>query len=280
MGLVTSEGISHASHQMLKAAENGDTETVINYITKTGVPLTVKNNYGVSAIIFAANNGHRDLVKALVEVGANIEDRSNNWKTPLNWAAHWGHYDCVEYLVGAGANISTFDSKGMTPLMSATYNGNARIVQFLLDKGANPLTKNVYNGTALTIARVKNNTMLISILEPYFPPETESSPYIIMYDHIVTGFEKVISVILNEGTRFYADMQPHLELLQGEVNKAWGRISAQRTASAEVEHEQTSPSSSTSETQSEVNEPVVAQCSGDTCIVEEESSISNQQDEL
>ena len=51
MGLVTSEGISHASHQMLKAAENGDTETVINYITKTGVPLTVKNNYGVRFVI-------------------------------------------------------------------------------------------------------------------------------------------------------------------------------------------------------------------------------------
>lgn len=45
--VVTSEGISHSSHLMLKAAEKGDTKTVIDYITKTGVPLNVKNNYGV-----------------------------------------------------------------------------------------------------------------------------------------------------------------------------------------------------------------------------------------
>ena len=44
---VLSEGISHSSHMMLKAAEKGDLETVINYVTKTGVPINVKNNYGV-----------------------------------------------------------------------------------------------------------------------------------------------------------------------------------------------------------------------------------------
>jgi amino acid permease len=44
---VISEGISHSSHMMLKAAENGDTNTVIDYIKRTGVPINVKNNYGV-----------------------------------------------------------------------------------------------------------------------------------------------------------------------------------------------------------------------------------------
>jgi hypothetical protein len=32
---------------MLVAAENGDTKTVIDYITVTGVPMNVKNNFGV-----------------------------------------------------------------------------------------------------------------------------------------------------------------------------------------------------------------------------------------
>lgn len=44
---VASEGISHSSHLMLAAAEKGDTKTVIDYITITGVPMNVKNNYGV-----------------------------------------------------------------------------------------------------------------------------------------------------------------------------------------------------------------------------------------
>lgn len=47
IGLAVSQGISHASHLMLKAAEQGDKKTVVDYITKTGVPLSVKNNFGV-----------------------------------------------------------------------------------------------------------------------------------------------------------------------------------------------------------------------------------------
>lgn len=46
-GRVVPEGISHSSHLMLVAAEKGETQKVIDYITKTGVPINVKNNYGV-----------------------------------------------------------------------------------------------------------------------------------------------------------------------------------------------------------------------------------------
>jgi hypothetical protein len=175
-----------------------------------------------SAIIFAANNGHLELLKALIEVGANKEDRSNNWRTPLNWAAHWGHYECVEYLVGAGANISTFDSKGMTPLMSATLNGNARVVQFLLDHGANPLSKNVYNGTALTMAQVQNNTVLISLLEPYYPEETsDSSPYVIMYNIVVTEIGELADLFYRETLRLCAEAEVVARHVHAEVIRRW-----------------------------------------------------------
>jgi hypothetical protein len=41
------EGISHASHNMLIAAERGETQRVIDYLTINGVPLNTKNNFGV-----------------------------------------------------------------------------------------------------------------------------------------------------------------------------------------------------------------------------------------
>jgi hypothetical protein len=178
-----------------------------------------------SAIIFAANNGHVQLLRALVEVGANIEDRSNNWRTPLNWASHWGHYDCVEYLVNVGANVSTFDSKGMTPLMAATLNGNPRIVQLLLDHGADPLAKNVYNGTALSIARVQNNTVLISLLEPYYPAEEEEpSPYAIMYDIILVELGKLFDILQRESIRLYGEAVVGAKYLAAEVHRRWEEL--------------------------------------------------------
>lgn len=249
MVCVAPEGISHSSHLMLLAAEKGETQKVIDYITKTGVPINVKNNYGVrlvgsslfcfyilvssslfsvafldSAIIFAANNGHAELLEALVDVGANFEDRSNNWKTPLNWAAHWGHFNCVEYLVGIGANISSYDIKGITPLMAATLNGNAKVVQFLLDNGADPLAKNVFNGTALSIAKVQNNTELISILEPYYPEEPESSPYIIMYNIVKVELAKFSEVLVKETVRLSRDAVIYAEILREELSLQWTKL--------------------------------------------------------
>ena len=40
-------GMSQASYMMLKAAEDGDTEKVINYITVKHVDKRTRNNFGV-----------------------------------------------------------------------------------------------------------------------------------------------------------------------------------------------------------------------------------------
>eukprot|EP00601_Ochromonadales_sp_CCMP2298_P019614 CAMPEP_0173314196 /NCGR_PEP_ID=MMETSP1143-20121109/25191_1 /TAXON_ID=483371 /ORGANISM="non described non described, Strain CCMP2298" /LENGTH=341 /DNA_ID=CAMNT_0014256751 /DNA_START=114 /DNA_END=1136 /DNA_ORIENTATION=- len=201
------EGISHASHNMLIAAERGETQRVIDYLTINGVPLNTKNNFGVSAIIFAANNGNVDLVQALVGIGAKIEDRSNNWRTPLLCASYWGHYDCVQYLTSVGANIAATDIEGMTPLMAATKNGNIEVVQLLLDRGADPLAKNVFNGTAMTIAQIQRNTDMISILQPYFVEEdTETNPYTIMRRIIWRELGILFTVSLAEAGRLYASL--------------------------------------------------------------------------
>lgn len=186
----------------------------------------------LSAILFAANNGHLDLLKALVEVGANIEDRSNNWKTPLNWAATWGHFPCVKYLVDVGANISSYDAKGVTPLMAATQKGDVEIVKYLLDQGANPVVKNVFNGTALSIARIQNNTQLISLLEPYYPDDEETSPYVIAFQMLKAELIKLSEVVVQETSRIWKDVLVYYAVGQQEVLQRWERYQQQATAPA------------------------------------------------
>ncbi len=194
--------------------------------------LQTDRSYSTSAILFAANNGHLNLLEALVDIGANIEDRSNNWKTPLNWAATWGHFPCVKYLVGAGANISTYDAKGVTPLMAATQKGDVEIVQFLLDQGADPLTKNIFNGTALSIARVKNDTQLISILEPYYPEDEETSPYVIAFYLLKTELIKLSEVVGQESTRIWKDVLFYSGMVRAEVELRWARYRQQQAGSS------------------------------------------------
>jgi hypothetical protein len=114
----------------------------------------------------------------------------------------------------------------MTPLMAATFNSHAKVVQFLLDSGADPLAKNIFNGTALSIARVQNNTELISLLEPYYPEEGPSSPYIIMYHIILVELGKLGEVLHRETSRYYAEFLVYAEMAKEELAKRWAEFNA------------------------------------------------------
>jgi len=54
-------------------------------------------------LLLAAQNGHLDIVRFLVEAGAAIDQGNNNGSTPLWLAAQDGHLDIVRFLVEAGA---------------------------------------------------------------------------------------------------------------------------------------------------------------------------------
>lgn len=215
------DGPSHAAHLMLKAAADGETEKVIDFIQQKGVFITTKNNFGVSALIFAANNGHLALVKELVEIGADIEDRSNNWRTPLIWASLWGHNEVVKYLLDIGANVSAFDTEGMTALLSAVKNGHEQSVRYLLEYGANATAINFFNGTALSIAKNRADHKLVNLLKPYFPPEPERSPYKIAAQILYREMTTLIRVFMEESANYYSQALEWYQLICDTTHSTW-----------------------------------------------------------
>jgi len=200
---------------MLKAAEDGDTDKVINYLKVKHVDKRTRNNYGVSAIIFAANNGHLGLLKALVDIGDDIEDRSNNGRTPLHWASLWGHFPVVEYLFDIGANISSTDVTGMTPLMCAVYNNQREIVSYLIQQGANPTVRNNYDGTCMSIAVVQRNQAMIDLLQPYFRDSPiDSSPYVLAVQIIYKEVKIFYNVLQDELITFRHDFWIYVTIIK------------------------------------------------------------------
>ena len=58
--------------------------------------------------------------------------------TPLCIAAQRGHLEVVRFLVEAGANKDQGRTDtGATPLFTAAQNGHLEVVQFLVESGAN-----------------------------------------------------------------------------------------------------------------------------------------------
>lgn len=61
----------------------------------------------------AAQNGHFDLVKLLVEKGAEINGQNNKLNTPLHMSLGYDYIDVSEYLIKSGADLNIENSTGV-----------------------------------------------------------------------------------------------------------------------------------------------------------------------
>ncbi len=89
--------------QLWDAARAGDLVKVKALIT-AGTDVNVKTKYGATALTYACDKGHLDLVRYLVESGAEINIKDTFYEAaPISWALFNEHDDVVVYLVEAGS---------------------------------------------------------------------------------------------------------------------------------------------------------------------------------
>ncbi len=99
-----------------------------------------------------ARRGNLRGVKSSVNV-INLDLKDKKGYSPLMWAAHNGHRDVVVFLLSLQADIHSRDHNGNSILMAAVFKGHLGIVQILLEKGADPDACNDKKQTALVFAR-------------------------------------------------------------------------------------------------------------------------------
>ncbi len=85
----------------------------------------------------AARSGNLDKIKALVTAGADVNAKTKYNATALAYAADKGHVEIVRYLLKNGAEVNTTDNfYQATPLSWASMGGHAEIIGLLLENGA------------------------------------------------------------------------------------------------------------------------------------------------
>jgi len=99
----------------------------------------------VTALMVAAQEGHADVVKVLLERKANVDLSRSDDATPLFIASMQGHPEVVELLIAANATLHLDDEAGISPLIIACNNGHEQVVRALLAANA-PVEQDDPNG--------------------------------------------------------------------------------------------------------------------------------------
>jgi ankyrin repeat protein len=121
------------------AAKNGDTEMV-----NTEIRISVVNEdneaekYTNSPIIWAADGGHTECVRAILEAGRNVNRQGYLGATAASRAARKGHAALLDLLLSNGADPEIPNVKLQFPLHFAAFNGHEDCVQVLLRHKASP----------------------------------------------------------------------------------------------------------------------------------------------
>ncbi len=132
---------------------------VVKALLDAHADVNARDDYGETALMFAAGKGHALLLKA----GAAVSAQTRTGTTPLILASKRGYLAVVRTLLEAGANVNARDSGG-TALTFAAWSGAVPVVQALMEKGADVNARSATGMTALMYMAGKGSAALVRAL--------------------------------------------------------------------------------------------------------------------
>jgi ankyrin repeat protein len=115
------------------AMDSMDRVDIIKLLLESKADPNIKNDYGSTPIVLAAQDGRTDVVHLLLQAGADPMARNSSGSTSLHRAAGDGHLDTVKLLVEEGAADCNYKkSDGSTALYMAAKYGHTSTVRYLI----------------------------------------------------------------------------------------------------------------------------------------------------
>jgi uncharacterized protein len=139
----------------LMFAARGGHADIVRLLIKNGADVSAQSAKGQTPEFRppSANSGSKG--EGIVRGGwpeRGERDPTPGAKTPLLYAAREGHLEIVKILLNAGAAIEQPDADGVTPLLMAIVNNQLPVARFLVEQGANINVADWYGQTPLWAA--------------------------------------------------------------------------------------------------------------------------------
>jgi hypothetical protein len=124
-------------HTPLMCAVANDQVEAALFLISHHADVNHKTKDATNCMQLATMLGNVRILTALIEAGANIDERADRGATPVMWAANRGHLDALRLLIQRGADVNALDTLSHTALMYAQPE-RLHVVEFLLEHGADP----------------------------------------------------------------------------------------------------------------------------------------------
>ena len=108
---------------------------LVSFFADMGIDILIKTNEGKNCLHVAANMGHFELCKELIDkYSFNVHDADSDGWTALHYSAEVGSYELITYFVDLGADIQLNTSDGKNCLHIAALHGHLNLCKALIDK--------------------------------------------------------------------------------------------------------------------------------------------------
>ncbi|KAH9187374.1 hypothetical protein AeNC1_010650, partial [Aphanomyces euteiches] len=145
------------------ASERGHLDVVQELLAR-GASVDAADDIGRTALHLASWNGHLNIVQELLTRGASVDAAGNFGWTALHLASSNGHLDVVKQLLARGASVDAADFNGETALHAASENGHLDVIKELLARGASVDVPDKYGNTALHLASIYRRLGTLKVL--------------------------------------------------------------------------------------------------------------------
>lgn len=116
---------------LLEHVRAGQAEAVRELLSETTPDLDAADATGWTALMYAVEGGHDEIVGMLLEAGASPDRRNPSGETALHLAARYGRTAAARLLLRAGADHELRDAEGRTPLYRAIDGRRVDIIEML-----------------------------------------------------------------------------------------------------------------------------------------------------
>jgi ankyrin repeat protein len=152
-GGISLDSADSLGRRALHIASGREDGVILGLLLEYSANVNQGDKKGTTPLCVAADDGHLDNVKKLLDARADINAQCGADKnTSLHMAATQGHGSVVELLIQSGAALESQNRLLNTPLHAVVLSNNKSILQLFIKSGANVAARDRTGNTPLHIA--------------------------------------------------------------------------------------------------------------------------------